>query len=246
MQLDTQFDYWADVNPGRSVLDCRGSVDPDGRSPRLQRAHQLLWSKPLPTGLRFDLALGRGAELRWGVLRLSSDSISNSYLGNGRMRPIVQQVLADAEEMFRWGSRIGAYLLFPAQRIAMKPTINGARGMSIKIGDRMDLTLEAIRRRYLRESSPLAETLDRYADFFALFGTFQGYVDFWLLNDLVDDDYQVRFLLPFDDFRRNAPPADVAEYMQLKTETVRFLKARTERIERVVNAQEPLGRREPA
>lgn len=156
-------------------------------------------------------------------------------MANGRVRPILAQAPVDAEELFQWGCRIGAYLLFPAHRVAMKPTINGARGMSIKIGDRMDLTLEAIRRHYLGEHSPLSETLVRYREFFELFGTFEGYVDFWLLNDLVGDRYSVQFLLPFDDFQRNAPPADAMEYLRLKTRTVRFLKARTARIGRLAN-----------
>lgn len=93
----------------------------------------------------------------------------------------------------RSGSKIGAYILFPAYRVERKNTINGARGMSLKIGDRMDLTLEAIRRLYADEESPLTDVLKRYLDFFELFLDFEGYVDFWLLNDLVDDDCRVKF-----------------------------------------------------
>jgi len=32
--------------------------------------------------------------------------------------------------------------------------------------------------------------LDRYVDFFGLFESFQGYVEFFLLQDLVTDDYR--------------------------------------------------------
>jgi hypothetical protein len=230
VHIDTHFDYWTDVNPGRSVWDAKGSIDPDSRSKHLRRSHQMLWSKLLPTGERLNLTPGSGNELRWGAFRLSSDSISNSYMTNGRMRLIVLEAAPHAEELFRWGSRIGAYILYPANRVNLKPTINGARGMCIKIGDRMDLTLEAIRRHYIGEGSPLTDALDRYRDFFALFGSFEGYVNFWLLNDLVDDAYRPIFFLPFDNFTRNAPPADVGEYLQLKTATVRFLQARTDRI----------------
>ena len=109
-------------------------------------------------------------------------------------------------------------------------TINAARGMSSKIADRMDLTLEAIRRHYSNDLSPLTETLNRYADFFELFESFEGYVDFWLLNDLVDEDSQVKFFLPFDNYERNAMPANVDEYMLLKEASVYFLSSRTQRI----------------
>jgi hypothetical protein len=37
---------------------------------------------------------------------------------------------------------------------------------------------------YARQSSPLGETLARYDDFFAFFEDFNGYVDFFLLQDL--------------------------------------------------------------
>ena len=41
-----------------------------------------------------------------------------------------------------------------------------------QIADPFDLTLECIRRHYLGETSPLAETLRRYEQFFALFEDF--------------------------------------------------------------------------
>ena len=161
---------------------------------------------------------------------MSSDAISNSYMCTGRMRKILIQVEDHAEELFRCGSKIGRYILFPAYRIDSKNTINSARGMFPKIGDRMDLTLEAIRRHYVGEKSPLTDVLDRYLDFFELFVDFEGVVDFWLLNDLVEDHYRVQFFIPFDNIRRNAAPIDMHEYIQLKSATVRFLNARTEGI----------------
>lgn len=235
MDIDNEFDFWAVINPGRSTWDHRGSRDPDGTSKALQRAHQILRSKCLPSGPQFDLRRGSGTALHWGEFRLSSDCISNSYVANSRMRHITLEAGQEAEELFRWGAKIGAYILFPAQRIEGKPTINGARGMNIKIGDRMELTLEAIRRNYVGEDSPLAGTLARYADFFALFSDFRGYVDFWMLNDLVDEEYCVTFWLPLDNFARNATPANLAEYVHLKSAALKFLRATTERIRLVLN-----------
>ena len=79
-------------------------------------------------------------------------------------------------------------MVFPAQRVDRKMTINGARAFHPRIKDRFDLTLECIRRHYLDEPSPLSDVLARYADFFGLFGDFAGYVDFFHLQDLVNED----------------------------------------------------------
>ena len=91
-------------------------------------------------------------------------------------------------------------------------SINQERGTKHQIRDRFDLTLECIRRHYLGEWSPL-KTLALHSDFFSLFRDFRGYVDHFLLNDLVDDDTdKIRFYLPFDNFERDALPASVEEY----------------------------------
>jgi hypothetical protein len=79
-------------------------------------------------------------------------------------------------------------MLFPGKRIDGKMTINGARGFHPKIKDRFDLTVECIRRHYRAEDSPLSDTLSRYADFFALFRNFEGYVEHFLLQDLFTAD----------------------------------------------------------
>lgn len=80
------------------------------------------------------------------------------------------------------------------------------RGWYPRIADRFDLTLVCIRRHYLGErANPLGEVFHRYADFFALFGDFSGYVSFFLLQHLVEEDGEsIRFFHPFDDFRTPA------------------------------------------
>jgi hypothetical protein len=108
------------------------------------------------------------------------------------------------------GYTIGAYIVFPANKVDAKQTLNGALGFNCRICDRMDLTLECIRRHYLRQDSPLGATLERHGDFFALFDDFRGYVDYFLLQDLVSDDYcAVKYLIPFDHFNTWPIPGDV-------------------------------------
>src|SRR5262249_52132385 len=96
-----------------------------------------------------------------------------------------------------------------------------------------DLTLECIRRHYGGQSSPLGETLARYRDFFASFEHFGGYVDFFLLHDLVTEDRSaVKFFPPFDDFKTPSVPKDFDTYKEYRRRTIEFIEARNCRIER--------------
>lgn len=130
------------------------------------------------------------------------------------MRHIVEQILEHANEEFRTlGYTIGGMMIFPGNRIGGKQTINGARGFNRTIADRFDLTLECIRRHYLGAPSPLAGTISRYRDFFDLFVDFRGYVDFFVLQDLVDrDGSQVDFFMSFDDFKGPSVPRSLEHY----------------------------------
>ena len=100
---------------------------------------------------------------------------------------------------------------------------------------RCHLTLECIARWYRGEENPLADVFDRYGDFFEWFGDFQGYVDFFLLQDFVDDEYQVKILTDFDDFQSSPLPKTVERYTAYLQGLTEVLTLRAERIERYVN-----------
>jgi hypothetical protein len=121
--------------------------------------------------------------------------------------------------------------VWPAIQVDRKPTINGARGLIRSIDDRLDLTLECVRRFYLGEDSPLRSTFERYADFFALFSDFASYVEFFLLQDLTTDDRSgVRFFLPFDGFGSRGVPRDAETYVKYRRHAIEFVRARGQRI----------------
>ena len=141
---------------------------------------------------------------RLGEFFLGSDAITHSYQFQTRKQWLIQQVPQEAEELFKTGSTIGAYILFPNRRIEGKQTINQARGVNRLIDDRFDLTLECIRRYYLGIKSPLYDTILWYKSFFDLFQDFDRYTRFFLLEDLVDENGNVQFHLPFDGF--TTPP----------------------------------------
>jgi hypothetical protein len=226
--IDITFDTYSDTPAGK---------DPDSYSPTLRRYHRLLWSKTLPNGTVFELSdTVPGAYLHHrsevGEFFLSSDAITHSYKNTKSLAPILCQLPAEyVEGLFKTGSTVGSYIIFPSKKIDRKMTINGARGTNSKIKDRFDLTMECIRRHYANEESPLGETLQRYSAFFDLFEDFQGYVDFFLLQDLVsDDNSSIKFYLPFDNFERPALPQDVDEYLTYRQLTLNFISARNERI----------------
>ena len=238
MRIDTSFDFRADA-AGR---------DPDTHSPTLRRYHQLLWSKALPCGRPFHLNDAvPGAYLHHrsalGEFFLSSDSVIPTFTKWVSMRHIVGLFPEEENEAFRSiGYTIGGMMVFPGNRIDGRQTINGARGFNRKIADRFDLTLECIRRHYLNEASPLAETLSRYRDFFALFRDFGGYVDFFALQDLVTRDCaSVRFLMPFDDFETPSAPGDADAYVSYRERSIKFVKARNRRIDRELIRAENLA-----
>jgi hypothetical protein len=227
MLIDTTFDFRSDAS----------GKDPDAYSPTLRQYHKLLWSKVLPSGHLFELTdtvrrpfLHHCSEL--GEFFLSSDSVIPTFTRRVRLMRITELFTEEENEAFRTiGYTIGGMMVFPGKRIDGKQTINGARGFNAKIADRFDLTLECIRRHYLGQRSPLGETLLRYRDFFALFGDFKGYVEFFMLQDLVTaDGSSVRFFMPFDDFNSPSVPWDGDSYKEYRRLTIEFIEARNRRI----------------
>jgi len=227
-QIDTTFDFRSDTPPGQ---------DPDALSPTLRKYHKLLWSKPLPDGPVFDLVdtnpeayLYHQSEI--GEFFLSSDTVVPSFTRENKIAHIINQIPVEELDSFNTiGYTIGAMMVFPGNRIGRKMTINGARGFHPRIKDRFDLTVECIRRHYLNVDSPLSDTLKRYADFFDLFENFRGYVEFFLLHDIVTEDLStVKFFAPFDDFKISPLPSSREAYTRYKQLAVEFIEARNCRI----------------
>lgn len=219
--------------------------DPDTYSETLNRYHFLLWNKNLPSTKLFSLKRkGRNRfKLLLNVkdisLELSSDSIIHTYSKWDSMNKIIEQVDPDKLKKFKEiSSTIGGYIIFPSKKINNKATINASRGLNPYISDRFDLTLECIRRFYLNESSPLFHTLNRYREYFSLFGSFKGFVDFFLLKDLTDNYYNVKFWLPFNNFKDYKPvPKTLEEYQTYLDNVINFIKKRNERIKKYSKKQ---------
>ncbi len=230
MIIDTTFNVYSDAQGG----------DPDSTSPTLRLYHKILWSKSLPNGKTFELTnsksgvyLYHNSEL--GEYTLGSDAITNSYKNHKRKKWLTEQIQNEVNELYDTGSTIGAYILFPNNRVDGKHTINQARGVNSLIDDRFDLTLECIRLFYLGQESPLYAMLLRYKNFFDLFESFEGYIKFFLLDDLVDDIQKIKFYLPFYNFKTKPTFSNIDDYLTYKNGVMNFIKSRNKRIEIYAN-----------
>ncbi|MDN4475806.1 hypothetical protein QQX09_08045 [Demequina sp. SYSU T00192] len=226
--IDVSFDFRSDTPPGK---------DPDSHSPTLRRFHQLLWSKPLPDGRRIEWDTTQ----TWRYLHhrssigeffLSSDAVMASYARWVRMRDIISQLTPEQiEEFDTLGYTMGGMMVWPSDRREGVHTINSERGFNSRISDRMDLTMECVRRYYQGQDSPLSRTFDAYSEFFDLFTDFEGFTDFFLLDDLLDPHSgDVTFFMPFHDFDGPSRPTDLAEYMDFREASMDFIRARNRRI----------------
>lgn len=213
-----------------------GERDADQHSALLQEYHRVLWSKALPNGLLFELKKRPSGilcyESKVGEILLSSDRAVPTFTHWKKPPPVVLQI--SKVELSRFNhltETIGSMMIWPSKRVNRNITINAARGWNKYIKDRLDFTIECIRRYYLGEYSPLFGTLKRYDSFFNLFENFKGYVNFFLLQDAVFPDYEsVNIATPFDNFKSTPVPATIDEYSAYMRDTMRFIDARNKRI----------------
>jgi len=229
--INIEYDFRTDSNGG----------DVDKYSSTLRKYHKILWSKTLPNGNYFSLDDSKNDiylyyKSEFQEYFLSSDSIVHTYSKWKRTENIINQIPKnEINDFLNIAYTIGGYIIFPSNRVNNLPTINMERGTNQKIDDRFDLTLECIRRHYNGEKSPLAETLERYDNFFNLFINFQGYCDFFLLQDLTLDNYKkIKYFLPFNDFEVGQYPKNIDDYYIYKNNSIEFNKNRNKRIENYI------------
>ena len=209
--------------------------DPDKHSRTLRSYHKILWSKQLPNGKHFDLLDNHTNSYLYYKsdlieFFLTSDTITHEYMTMPQMNHVLDKIPKKVViEFLDLSYTIWGFIIFPGKKIDNKRTINQGRGCHPKIRDRMDLTLECIRLYYIWENSPLWETIRRYSDFFDLFESFQGYCEHFLLQDLVNKDWSVKFHIPHNNFTSGAFPT-IDNYIEYKNNNMIFLTKRNDRI----------------
>lgn len=231
VDIDTTFDFRTDTPPGPRS-------DPDAHSPTLAAYHQHLWSKALPDGRPLELCIrlsGREHVLTDTVgttdnMSFKSDTIHPTYDWDATIRAVRDEVDQDViAELDHLTHTIGATMLWPPATNGQ--SINQARGLHRRIRDRFDLTVICVDRHYRNEPHPLSSTFDNYRDYFDLFASFDGWIDFWHLHDMVDTNRQpIEFPPSSNNFTANPIPATDADYTRYATAVIAAIRARNTRI----------------
>lgn len=228
--LDGYWDGFLERDPIAGV----GPIDPDTKSETLKEYHRLLWSKELPNGEVMELTSRKAPYyLTWKDFCFGSDTIIVGFR-YVRYKHIISQVNKMQkdykdywEKLIRRAYTIGGTIIFPVHRLSM----NQRRGMNRRISDRWDLTLECIRRFYIGEESPLYNVMFEDKAFYDLFVDFKGYVDFFLLQDAVTDDYSaVNIWDGAGDFVEDGLPKTLDDYFDFIEKEFAFLDKRNKRI----------------
>lgn len=242
--IDVSFDFTSDTpNFWKGFWDRKdglgaGGADPDAKSQTMRDYHQFLWSKPLPNGEVMELEQSSKYYMRYKDLYFGSDSITATfrYYRNRELLDKVAQVVPDykafVENYLHELYQIGGEMLLPS----FSWCLNQARGCSRRICDRWDLTLECIKRYYEGTQSPLTKCLEKPANrqFFSLFVDFRGFVDFFFLQDLVDEDYNVKFWYDTPLFQVDPMPDNVEDYLHFVQTQLTFVKDRNRRIQEYI------------
>jgi hypothetical protein len=150
----TSFDYKTDT-PSRT------RPDPDKDSQRLRADHELLWTKELRPGVPFAPNVSSAGRNEYLIFTdasrarycYGSDAITSSYTTWSRPNSLVDAIADLNDEQVRYLNppyTIGSAMIWPV-RTKDRTTMNRARGLRLSVGDRMDLTLECIRRHYTGE-----------------------------------------------------------------------------------------------
>ena len=225
-----------------------GGADPDSRCNLARTYHRLLWSRTLPNGEKMLLEEGRSRfYLRWKDFYFGSDSITASfrYYRNQLLLHQVAESVGDykgfVENYLRRSYTIGGMIILPSG--PPQEGLNCARGFNPRIKDRWDLTLECIKMYYEnapKELNPLRKSIYEAEhtpnqEFFNLFVDFKGFIEFFFLQDCVDEDCKVIHPIPTTLFETNPVPKDVDTYLSYISSELDFVRKRNARIEEYCN-----------
>lgn len=249
--IDDSDGFWDNFWENRDGLGASPHyAAPDSASATLRNYHQALWSRKLPNGQMMKLEKGKKSDyLIWNGMRFASDSMTTSHRYI-KCKTVIQQVEKQTdnyrqfvEESLCSTYTIGGMIIFPKLRGSM----NQDRGTNPMIADRWDLTLECIKRYYEQPENdnyafnPLWKTIKRSERFFKLFVDFNGYIEFFFLQDFIDKDGNVIRFMPdyFDtngNFTKKYPvPQTAKEYLKNIEIQKEIVKKRNKRIYEFVN-----------
>ena len=234
----------------KTIFKVASEKDPDKYSKGLGEAHCTLWSsKNKLKNLQWTpynklITVIDGVEFIF-----TPDSITNSFKDSDRLvkgcgkkeKEVIKNYSQNVQRLIKeyvdTDYTIGSSIIFPISinGESIKYTMNIARGMSAKVHDRIDYTLECIKRYYEKtDDNPLIKAIEKSGAFFKLFNSFKEYVDFFFMNDLIDESGNVIGFTGLIDFN-NPFPKTSEEYMTYLKNTMSFVEKRNRRIQEYVD-----------
>ena len=236
--IDFEFIYKDSAGKGR---------DPDKYSVELGETHCKIWTRRKRLGTLKHNPLNKLVTTINGVdFVFAPDSITNSFRNSDRLikelktkeRDLIKSFSEDVQTLLdkfiQSDYTIGSSIIFPVSinNKSVGWTMNIARGLSSKVHDRIDYTLECIKRFYDGNmDNPLLSAIERSAEFFRLFDDFNDYVRFFFLDDFIDENGNVKSLTGTMDFA-NPFPITEEKYIQYLTNTISFVDKRNQRMKK--------------
>lgn len=240
MALPLLFDRNQNLKAGLSEAQ-----DPADFSAKLAQYQILLYTKPLPSGGFLKLRANKfnqvEAELPSGesILLTSMPLIHQACFEADNHELLSKLPQSQVDIMLRTLVTSGNYMLIPAQ------PLNGYRlddfRKNPRIGNRIDLYLECVRRQYAGEPSPLDDILNPFKPWFELFLSFKQFVEFFYLGNLYDPKLKkIHFFKTFDpDFPINLDPETGSSSMLVLSHSVIFAGSRGQAQEKWLIEQHP-------
>ena len=220
--------------------------DPDKHSKNLGEEHCKLWNHTSGFGKLEWNPYNRLTTTINGVEYIfTPDSITNCYIQSKRR--VKGDTLTESEKVRSFGNEvaslikdyedtdytIGSSLLFPISidGKSLHWTMNRARGISYKVHDRIDYTLECIKRYYDKnDDNPLKKAIERSKEFFDLFSCFKDYAEFFFFDDFIAEEGNVISFTGDIDFD-NPFPNTKEKYIEYIKNTMLYILKRNKRIE---------------
>ena len=225
--------------------DYTSKLDPDKYNEGLGRAHCELWTSKEKLGvLEWHYLNKLTTTIKDVEFIFSPDSITNSFRNSNRLikslgikeKDLIANFGNDVDklisEYLKIDYTIGSSIIFPISigGNTIKWTMNQARGLSCRVHDRIDFTLECIKRFYEgNKDNPLQKALEKSAPFFILFNSFDEYAHFFFLEDLIDEKGNVISFTSTIDFTSPFPTTK-EQYFQYLSNTIEFIKNRNAKI----------------
>lgn len=251
--INTEFDFTTELPPFWTDFwkqnDGLGAIwfDPDAHSKTLYEFHQKLWSRKTPSGKQLEFEVMR---MRYGSYCLkdkttgnsfSSDTLVNAFLNYSKNNPQIKKVITEykssigeepyrreQEAYIRKAYTIGNMIIFP--KLASQKSINCQRGNRHRqLYDRIDLTIKCIQDYYNNnkvEDNKLRDvfTKEENKSFLDLFKDFDGFINFFFLQDMIDENGNVKIFLESD------YPMTGSDYERWRKCTLEFIANRNNRI----------------